>query len=372
MKLYENYVDNIRNAIAKEKAVTLGRYDNFEKSYRGADGSSSGLDFKVKGFSIKPMNSLEPLMRTFGTVNLQEQKLGEHPDFKYLKNSYNSEYHYITTTFIDIKNSTGLFRKYNPDAVMEITNTIQRAAIHTCVIFGGYIQRLQGDGVFVYFGGKGIQKKDSAIAALNATSFFTYFVKNDIKKVFENEGVDDIYTRIGIDFGDDEKVLWSVAGIGECSEVTTYSLHTSLASKMQGIANSNGIVVGENVKNISLIDNNYFDWVKDSKGEIKKRYIFEDRENNFYYKALDFDWFNYLKNLPNIYQNDDGELYYNPEKKTTEDDRINLLRRTAGLITTGNAFTNRYGAISTNPDGIKNQEHRFHYGEKNKNTGSQV
>jgi len=244
MKLYENYIDNIKNVISKQKVESLGRYDSFDKGFSSFDGTFADAKISEKEISFKPLNSLEPLMQTVGQVSIQEQKLGEHPDFKYLKETYGSEYHYITSVFIDIQNSTGLFRKYSPDVVKEITNTIQRAAIHTCVIFGGYIQRLQGDGVFAYFGGKSVPKKDSTVNALNATSFFTYFVKNDLKKVFENEGIEDIYTRIGIDFGNDDKVLWSMAGIGECSEITTYSLHTSLASKMQGIANANGIVVG--------------------------------------------------------------------------------------------------------------------------------
>src|SRR5690606_12612817 len=119
------------------------------------------------------------------------------------------------------------FREYDLETITVITNTIQRAAIHTCVALGGYIHRLQGDGVFVYFGGKGIDKKDANIKAITATSMFTYFVKNDLKKIFDQDGIEDISTRIGIDFGDDENVIWAKAGIGDCSEITTYSLHTN-------------------------------------------------------------------------------------------------------------------------------------------------
>jgi len=368
MKLYDNYIENIKTVISRDKILKSRHIDSFEKSIKGFSGTEGNILNERKLFSLKPLNSLEPLVQAVGKVSVEEQKLGEHPDFKHLKRTYGSEYHYITSAFIDIKNSTGLFRKYSPSNVMEITNTIQRAAIHTCVIFGGYIQRLQGDGVFVYFGGKGVPKKDSTICALSATSLFTYFVKNDLKKVFEQEGIEDIYTRIGIDFGDDHKVLWSVAGIGECSEVTTYSLHTSLASKMQGIANANGIVVGDNVKSVSLLDEVYFDWVKDSSGDIKKRYIFEDKENSVYYKALDFNWFRYLKSLPFIYQDSTGEFSYQPTNRQVDDDRIDQLKQTAALISSGNAYTDRYGNISGNSTGIKNLDHRFHYEDEDKNT----
>jgi class 3 adenylate cyclase len=372
MKLYENYIENLQNVISRQKVIKSMTYSTLNRTESTFDGENENTLLKRQILNLTPLNSLEPLMQMDGTFHYKDQKLGEHPDFKYLKQTNGSEYHYITSVFIDIKNSTGLFKIYSPSVVMEINNIIQRAAIHTCVIFGGYIQRLQGDGVFVYFGGKGVQKKDSMIRALNATSFFTYFVKNDLKKVFEGEGIEDIYTRIGIDFGDDNKVLWALAGIGECSEITTCSLHTSLASKMQGIANANGIVVGENIKNMSLIDAGYFDWVKDSNGEIKKRYIFEDRDNNFYYKALDFDWYHYLKSLSFIYQDSNGELFYQPEMSQTENDRINELKKTAALIGSGNAYTDKNGLISENVIGTKNMEHRFHYEEKNKNSRKQV
>lgn len=360
MKLYDNYIDNIKNVIAKEKSLK-GNRDHFEKNQVETNALTDRFMSENTILSYKPLNSLEPLITTVGKYSIHDQKPGEHPDFKHLKSINGSEYHYITSTFIDIKNSTGLFKKYNPDVVRVITNTIQRAAIHTCVIFGGYIQRLQGDGLFVYFGGKNIPKNDSVVNSLNATSMFTYFVKNDLRKLFETEGIEDINTRIGIDFGDDHQVLWSVAGIGDCSEITTYSLHTSLASKMLKIANTNGIVVGDNVKSFSRINEDYFDWVRDSTGNIKQRYVFEDKDKNVYYKALEFDWLKYLKTLPFIYQNDTGELFFESEQENRERIRLNSLRNTAGLLSSSNGYTNQNGNISGNSDGIKNREHRFHY-----------
>jgi adenylate cyclase len=120
-----------------------------------------------------------------------------------------------------------------PETVWVITNTIQRAAIHTCLIFGGYVHRLQGDGLFVYFGGKNIGAELAVERSLQFASVFTYFVQEDLKKIFTEQGIEKIFTRIGVDLGYDRDVIWRMAGIGEISEVTTCSLHTSLASKMQ-------------------------------------------------------------------------------------------------------------------------------------------
>lgn len=362
MRLYENYIENIKNVISREKYLKDRESGKFYKSQESfSDFIGGSVELMDNSFSLKPLNSLTPLINHIDKVSFEDRRLGEHPDFKHLKNTRSRENHYITSAFIDIKNSTGLFRHYSPEAVMVITNTIQRAAIHTCVIFGGYIQRLQGDGVFVYFGGKNIGKKESSINALIATSLFTYFVKNDLKVLLEEQGIDEIFTRTGVDFGDDDKVVWAVAGIGECSEITTYSLHTSLASKMQAIANANGIVVGGNVKNTSVLDNKLFDWVKDSNGQIKQRYIFEDRKNGFYYPSYDFNWYQFLKELPFIKVEQNGQLRYFSVEEKKEEERLNKLKYTAALINSGNAYTNSSGRVSDNSSGVINQPHRFHY-----------
>ncbi|MEB0276871.1 hypothetical protein QN376_19995, partial [Cryobacterium sp. 5B3] len=69
------------------------------------------------------------------------------------------------------------------------------------MIFDGYIQRLHGDGMFVYFGGKNQDRAESAKRCLTAASLFTYFVKNDLKDLFSEQGIETIFTRIGIDYG---------------------------------------------------------------------------------------------------------------------------------------------------------------------------
>ena len=45
-------------------------------------------------------------------------------------------------------------------------------------------------------------------------------------------------------------------------------------------------------------------------------------------------------------------------------DQMNGLRSTAAIISSGNAFTNSQGHITDQGNGIKNQPHRFHYGDQ--------
>ncbi len=303
-KLYKNYVDEIAHYLKQEKK----------------SGNQSRL---IKNLSLTPkmlwqdktkneayFRSLNAISSIPGLLVKYEEKLGAHPSFSHLKNSDQSEYHYIVSMFIDIKNSTGLFKKYDPDVVANICRTIQLAAIHTCWYFDGYIHRLQGDGLMVYFGGKGITQQTAVDNALTAASFVSYFVKNDLKNLFDEQGVNKIYTRIGIDFGESIDTLWHNAGIGECSEVTTTSLHTSLSCKMQAQANSNGIVAGDNILPFVTNHSDYFTYKMYKNDGNEHPYVFEIPEENFRYRQHDFNWERYLKKHPAIEEDADGNLRF--------------------------------------------------------------
>ncbi|SDF43773.1 Adenylate and Guanylate cyclase catalytic domain-containing protein [Mucilaginibacter pineti] len=307
MHIFDDYVKPIRAAIAADpKSGKL--YETLSFSERSLQ---KGLDFKVFNQQVpekRLLPNLADFARELGLTPNFEQGLGLHPDFSHLKHSESLEDHYIVSMFVDIKGSTNLFKKYTPRTVWIITNTIQRAAIHTCLIFGGYVHRLQGDGLFVYFGGKNMKPDLAVKRALQFSSVFTYFVKEDLKNIFIEQGIENIYTRIGIDLGYDTDVIWGMAGIGEISEVTTCSLHTSLASKMQSYAVSNGIVVGDHVKNESPALTEFYTPVCHRTQRENDRYIFQIPEERFNYTQYDFNWLNFLKRQDFIATDLSGQL----------------------------------------------------------------
>lgn len=326
MKIYDDYLNTIKTAISTDKKSQskLSTFKAFDGGIRKAF-SYTNLNESLPQKQLLP--SLSALANELGLVPNFEQKLGLHPDFAHLKGTDKIENHYIVSTFIDIKGSTNLFSKYDPQTVLIINTAIQRAAIHTCLIFGGYVHRLQGDGLFVYFGGKDKDKSTSLLRALQSASVFTYFVKYDLKKVFLEQGIDKIFTRIGIDLGDDMDVIWSMAGIGEISEVTTCSLHTSLASKMQASAESNGIVVGDNVKsNLNPQFHNLLQPVSKRTGMESDRYIFQIQDENFNYSQYDLDWLNFLKKQDFIITNLDGEINLKKKAEVSPDRNIENLQ----------------------------------------------
>ncbi len=308
-KLYKNYTDDIAHYLRQGKKNNLQKGLSYE-NYSGKLSSHPKMEWIDKTKNEANFRSLSALNTITGQITKYEEKLGAHPSFSHLKSTNGSEYHYIVSMFVDVRNSTGLFKKYDPHVVANICRTIQLATIHTCWYFDGYIHRLQGDGLMVYFGGKGTSKQKAIDNALMAASFISYFVKNDLKNLFDEQGVSRIYTRIGLDFGDDEDTLWHNAGTGECSEVTTTSLHTSLACKMQAQAESNGVVVGDNILPFKSDSKDYFTYKKYRKNGSEQPYVYEIPDEYFRYKQHDFNWEKFLKNHPQIQEDENGNLTF--------------------------------------------------------------
>lgn len=362
--IYNSYTNRLKNIVAEShtrKEIIKGA-DSFDGTLADVYQNKKKLINEQRAFSNSMHFSVQPIGSILNGVQLETAKLGMHPDFIHLKGTDDTEYHYIVSVFIDIQGSTNLHKKYDLEDIYRITNTIQSAAIHTCIAMGGHIQRLQGDGVFAYFGGRGVDKNKAVELAVTACSMFTYFVQNDLKDVFLEDGIEDINTRIGIDFGDDDDVQWANFGLVEVSELTTNSLHTSLASKMQAYASRNGIVIGQYVKERLKIEETIFDLVRNSKGEVEKRYIFEIPDKNFRYTQYTFNWFKYLKTLPNVKTDSEGKLFI-VDPEIAEKERQASLREKAVLLLNGNAYVDKAGSINSNNLGVQNQPHRFHYGK---------
>jgi class 3 adenylate cyclase len=361
--IYNSYTDRLKNILAESRSKTnLSKgFDNFSGAMLDPYKDKKKLIQEQRTFSNSMHLNAQPLGSILNGEQLRNAKLGHHPDFVRLKGTDEVEYHYIVSVFIDIQGSTNLHRKYELEDIFRITNTIQSAAIHTCIALGGHIQRLQGDGVFAYFGGKAVDKNKAVEQAATACSMFTYFVENDLKDIFLEDGIENINTRIGIDFGDDKDVQWANFGLMDVSELTTNSLHTSLASKMQAYARRNGIVVGHNIKEWLKVDEEIFDLVRDSDGNVKKRYIFEIPDKNFRYTQYTFNWYKFLRTLPFVGTTADGKLYIIDKN---EIERQSRLRNSTSLLSSGAAYLSKTGTITSENTGTPHHQHRFHYGEQ--------
>ena len=368
-RIYGDYVDFISKAMSSTDFTQLR--DDFQKRAsigqldEGKLSKGQEQDLPIPTENHLGVDKLGELLNIYP---VKKPQIGDHPDFLYLR--YNRigtrVKHYITSMFIDVKGSTNLYRKYNHEQIYYITQMIILAGTHTCALFGGHIQRLQGDGIFAYFGGKSVDKNVSVESAIKAASFFNYFMQYELKGIFSQYEIENIYARIGIDFGDDKDVEWAVFGSQSCTELTTLGLHTSLAAKMQGYADNNGIMVGDNVKTRLNGKSIYCDFIRNKFGNIDtdRRYIYEDPKNNFHYGQSKYNWVAYLQNTYHFVKTDtNGGLYIDWEAKENakEQARIDSLTQKTALLNTNNAFIDSKGGVTASNTGVQIKPNNFYY-----------
>lgn len=246
------------------------------------------------------------------------ETIGTHPDFTRLEGTDNIENHYAVSMFVDIKNSTSIYLKTG-DLVWTKTfkNTVLRIITTFMQVFDGHVHRLQGDAVFGYFVWKDKCEEDAVIDALNTASFLLYYIQNGLNKELESLGYEPLKLRTGIDFGNRDEVIWSEYGLAPATEVTTTSLHTDLAAKLQNRASSNTIMIGDNIKEILDLPDEFIEiktYQKDYK--IKEdKYILEKPEKK--YRMWLFKHDNYLKYFPYLHHDDiqmiclsNGDTYF--------------------------------------------------------------
>lgn len=355
---YNSYVNELKEALASGNERSNRREWAFfsQPGQFGIESKSKRAMRINKEKDLQLFESLNPLAVISGKKTNYHLKPGAHPDFPLLDNE-SFENHYIVSVFVDVKGSKNLFKKYDPFTVANIINTIQRAAVHTIWHFDGYIQRYHGDGLFAYFGGKKASLATAVKQALTACSFFSYFMRNDIRNLFSELGIENINTRIGIDAGEAEDTLWYMAGSDACSEITTCSLYTSLAAQMQSSAKNNGIVIGDHVKIQANLPEEMFDTVRNAEG--RKEYAFEIPEESYRYSQWHFEWNRFLKVLPNV-EMDEGERFFIKEPETQSKAKMEQLLASAALIQKGEAYLNKNAQIQSAPIGMKHQPHQFH------------
>ncbi len=247
-----------------------------------------------------------------------KETIGTHPDFTYLEGTEEIENFYAVSMFVDIKNSTSIYLKTG-DLIWTKTfkNTVLRVITTFMQVFDGHIHRLQGDAVFGYFVWRDKCEEDAVIDALNTASFLLYYIENGLNQELKRLGYEPLKIRIGIDFGYANDVIWSEYGLPPATEVTTTSLHTDLAAKLQNRASSNSIMIGDNIKEILDLPDEFID-VKEYQrnGESKKDYYILNRDEKRY-KMWVFKHHSYLKYFPYLHEEDlamecisNGESYF--------------------------------------------------------------
>lgn len=235
-------------------------------------------------------------------------KIGAHPDFLHLAGTEEYQYHYVTTMFVDIKNSTRLALKYDLETVQWIKNSILRAASEVVRALDGHVHRFMGDALMAFFGGSSVHKESSALAAINCSAFLRLLMELSVIPSLKSRNIDvrDLGFRVGVDFGDDEKVLWSSYGYSNVHEVTATSFHVDVSAKLQSMASKDATMLGHCLiefldlpEPLYKIKNEIRDGVNEQVPYLRPNFIGENGEKiNYLVRELDFKKFIRLLPIP--------------------------------------------------------------------------
>jgi hypothetical protein len=279
---YSDYVNTISDILDKKpKQRSFSAGSHIEKGFI-LNEATEAQNFPAVKSSQLPLLFGEPVGYK------SEATIGTHPNFISLKFG-EKRYQYCTSMFIDIKGSTNLSLSYSLEEVRMMKDAILSLCIQTVTVFGGHVQRLQGDGLYVQFTERQIHQNNMMINALNAASVLCQFVSTTLADIFEQRNLKPLRIKVGIDFAEEFKCLWSHYGLPGCNELTATSLHVDLAAKLQARCASNEIRIGQYIKQFL-----------DLPAEFLKVPVAPDGKEDTYikraanYRQYIFDWQAYL------------------------------------------------------------------------------
>jgi class 3 adenylate cyclase len=146
----------------------------------------------------------------------------------------------VTVMFSDLVGSTALSARMDPEDLREVISAYQKCVAETVQRFGGFVAKYMGDGVLIYFGYPQAHEDDAERA-----------VRAGLELVAAVGGLKThaaLQTRVGIATG--LVVVGDLIGSGASQEQTIVGETPNLAARLQGIAEPNSVVFGENTRKL--------------------------------------------------------------------------------------------------------------------------
>lgn len=157
----------------------------------------------------------------------------------------------MTIVFWDISNFSKLTEvfKDHPELIAVFLNEYLGVAVPIIHEYGGIIDKFIGDGILAYFGftepedDGSIGASNAILAALKLKKAFQIFKQNwlDIWKTVNNFDIN-IDIKCGVNTG---SVLVGLMGSEERDQFTVIGTHVNLASRLEGIAQADQIVISQ-------------------------------------------------------------------------------------------------------------------------------
>jgi class 3 adenylate cyclase/predicted ATPase len=168
------------------------------------------------------------------------------PDQANASTTIDGERKTVTALFADIKGSMELIEDLDPEEARAIVDPAIRLMIDAAHRYHGYVVQSTGDGIFALFGAP-VAHEDHAQRALYAALRMQDEVKRYAEKLRAEEGVN-LQVRVGVNTG--EVVVRSIKTDDAHTEYAPIGHSTSLASRLQTLANPGSIAISEALRKL--------------------------------------------------------------------------------------------------------------------------
>jgi class 3 adenylate cyclase/pimeloyl-ACP methyl ester carboxylesterase len=153
-----------------------------------------------------------------------------------------AERRHLTVMFVDLVGSTALSVRLDPEELREILAAYHQAVAAEVARFEGYIAKLMGDGVLVYFGWPQAHEDEAERA-----------VRSGLAIVEAVEGLEKragaaLSARVGIATG--LVVVGDLIGEGAAQEEGVVGATPNLAARLQQLAEPGGVVISESTRRL--------------------------------------------------------------------------------------------------------------------------
>lgn len=162
--------------------------------------------------------------------------------------------------FFDLENFTTTTSYLSNEETLYILNVIIPSLIKIVKKWGGAIEKNTGDGVMAVLGTETRDDKKIASDAIECAMAMRYLMENDIQPFLMKNNFPLMNFRIGVDM---EEILISRIGMKNINFLTVVGDAANRASKLQSLAPSNGICIGENLA--QNLDKRLYEYLEEGK-----------------------------------------------------------------------------------------------------------
>jgi adenylate cyclase len=163
---------------------------------------------------------------------------------KFLLNYSGSKIPFIIL-YADLVGSTSMSMTLPVDNLVTIIRAFTHQISHVIDGHGGYVLKYVGDAVISFFPDRIIKDKYSASGrSVECGKLMINVIKEEINTIFKRYGYPELFTKIGIDAGENAIVQY---GSEQLSPIDMLGYSMNIAAKITSLTGANKISIGENV-----------------------------------------------------------------------------------------------------------------------------